>query len=124
MQEKTLYERIGGEAAVNAAVAKMYEKIMADAFLLPFFEGVDMKKQHRSQVAFVTVAFGGPHHYSGKGLRNAHRRLVEEKGLSDTHFDAVATHLTAAMRELGVAEELINEAIGIVATTRNDVLGR
>ncbi len=46
----TLYQRLGGEAAVNAAVDIFYEAIVADAELAPFFEGVDMAKQRRKQV--------------------------------------------------------------------------
>lgn len=123
MSSTSLYERIGGEAAVQATVDKLYEKILADRLLSPFFEHIDMKRLRNSQTAFVTFAFGGPNHYSGRGMRNAHAKAVES-GLSDAHFDAVAGHLTAAMAELGVSRPLIDEAIAIVATTRDDVLNR
>lgn len=118
-----LFERIGGEPAIIATVAKLYEKILNDDTLIPFFSGIDVKKLRRSQAGFVSMAFGGPNNYSGKGLRNAHARLVTE-GLSDMHFDAVAGHLQSSMEELGVAPELISEALAIVETTRDDVLGR
>jgi hypothetical protein len=52
---RTLYEKLGGEAAVEAAVSVFYGKIMADPLLVPFFEGVDMKKQARKQVGAVSV---------------------------------------------------------------------
>ena len=68
-------------------------------------------------------AFGGPDRYKGRDLRSAHAPLVA-RGLTDVHFDAVATHLASTLRELGVADALIDEALAIVATTRNDVLGR
>lgn len=121
-EQPSIYERIGGEEAVKATVVKLYEKILEDERLVPFFEDVDMDTLRRSQSAFITMALGGPHNYTGVGLRNAHRSLVEEKGLSDEHFDAVAEHLAAAMNELGVEQSMIEEAIAVVATTRNDVL--
>src|SRR5690606_28054137 len=53
----SLYEKIGGEAAVMAAVALFYEKVLADDVTKPFFEGLDMDKQTKKQIAFMTVAF-------------------------------------------------------------------
>jgi methyl-accepting chemotaxis protein len=42
---KTLFEKIGGKEAVNAAVDIFYEKVIADRKLKPFFDGVDMNRQ-------------------------------------------------------------------------------
>jgi hemoglobin len=119
----TLYQRIGGEAAVRQTVLKMYDKILADEALAPFFEHSDVERLRRSQADFVTYAFGGPNKYTGKSLRTAHQGAVSN-GLNDTHFDRVATHLADAMRELNVPKELIDEALAIVGSTRNDVLGK
>ena len=69
------------------------------------------------------MAFGGPNNYSGKDLTQAHAKLVKD-GLNDSHFDAVAGHLNATLQELGVAKDLIGEAMAIAAGTRDDVLGK
>ena len=123
MSEKSLYEQIGGDAAVNAAVDIFYRKVLADARINKFFEDVDMEKQAAKQKAFLTVAFGGPNKYSGKDMRDGHAHLVE-KGLNDSHFDAVMEHLGATLKELNVPDELIAKAAAIAESTRNDVLGR
>lgn len=107
-----------------AAVDIFYKKVLADEHTKPFFVGLDMDQQIRKQIAFMTVAFGGPDEYKGRDLRAAHAGLVKRRGLNDSHFDAVAQHLVATLNELGVAQPLIDEAIGIVATTRDSVLGR
>ncbi len=120
---KSLYERLGGEAAVAASVVRFYEKIMADATLAPFFDGLELPKQIDKQVAFMTMAFGGPNNYSGQDLRRVHAPLVR-RGLGNAHFDAVAGHLIATLQELGVSEALINEVVAIVGTTRADVLSQ
>ena len=122
--EKTLFERIGGMAAVDAAVDKMYDKILADPELTPFFEKLDMAKQRASQKAFVAMAFGGPTNYTGDDLTHAHARLVKYQGLNDKHFDLVAGHLKSALEELNVPVELVNEVLTVVGTTREAVLGR
>jgi hemoglobin len=120
---KSLFERIGGESAVKATVIKMYDKILDDVQLAPFFENIDVDRLRLSQSAFVTYAFGGPNHYTGKSLRAAHAGAVSH-GLSDAHFDRVAGHLKTAMEELNVPADLISEALAIVGSTRKDVLGQ
>ncbi len=119
--ERSLYERIGGQAAVSATVIKMYDKILSDEELAPFFENIDVERLRLSQSAFVTYAFGGPNNYNGKTMRAAHSNSVKH-GLNDRHFDLVAEHLKEAMKELGVGEAEIAEALAIVGSTRKDVL--
>jgi hemoglobin len=120
----TLFEKIGGADAVNAAVEKFYEKVLADDRIKHFFEGVDMDRQAKHQKRFFTYAFGGAPSYPGKAMRVAHKRLVEEMGLSDEHFDAVLENLGETLKELGVPDDLIGEAASIAESTRNDVLNR
>src|SRR5262245_16137190 len=107
----SLYERIGGEPAIMAAVDLFYAKVMQDEVTRPFFEGLDMNAQVQKQIAFMSRARGGPVEYHGRGLRTAHAKLVHEKGLSDVHFDAVATHLRTTLEELGVQKSLVDEAL-------------
>lgn len=119
----SLFERIGGEAAVNAAVDLFYRKVLADDRINAFFEGIDMDRQVAKQKAFLTMAFGGPSNYDGKAMRDGHAHLVA-RGLNDTHFDAVMEHLGATLTELGVPADAIAEAAAIAEGTRNDVLGK
>jgi len=120
---EALFDKIGGEAAVNAAVDIFYRKVLADDRINNFFEGVDMDAQAAKQKAFLTLAFGGPSNYSGKDMRDGHAHLVA-KGLNDSHFDAVMENLGATLEELKVPADLIGEAAAIAESTRNDVLGK
>ena len=124
MAQSSLYDRIGGEAAVMAAVDIFYKKVLANDVTRPFFDGLDIDAQTKKQVAFMTWAFGGPSQYRGRPLREAHRKLVDEKGLGDVHFAAVATSLDETLRELGVTPDLIAEALKIVGSVKNEVLNR
>ena len=110
----SLFEKIGDEDAVDAAVDKFYEKVLIDDRIKHFFENTDMAKQARHQKRFFAYALGGLPDYPGQSLRNAHKNLVDEFGLNDTHFDAVVENLGAALTELGVAADLIGEAAAIV----------
>ncbi len=119
----TLYNRLGGEAAVNAAVDIFYRKVLGDYRINRFFGTSDMDKQIAKQRSFLTMAFGGPNNYSGKDMRSAHSRLVD-MGLNEDHFNAVMEHLGATLTELKVPPALIAEAAAIAESTRGDVLGR
>jgi methyl-accepting chemotaxis protein len=119
----TLFERLGGEPAVDAVVDLFYRKILADDSISSFFDSADMDAQRSKQKAFLTMAFGGPNSYTGQDLRAAHAHLVDD-GLNDAHFDAVAGHLNATLKELGLPDELVGEVMTIAGSTREDVLGR
>ncbi len=101
--EVTLYERIGGEAAVRAAVDRFYERILADPELKGFFATVSMPRLKAHQLAFLSQVLGGPRQYSGASMRDAHSRLAIEQ----RHFDGVAVHLVETLRELNLPEEII-----------------
>ena len=120
----TLFEKLGGADAVDAAVDKFYVKVLADERIKDFFQGVDMKRQAGHQKRFLTYAFGGTPNYPGRSMRVAHQRLVAEHGLSDEHFDAVLENLASTLQDMGVPEELIAEAAAIAESTRDDVLNR
>lgn len=122
-QSASLFERIGGDAAVNAAVDVFYHKVLDDYRINRFFDKTDMAKQVEHLKAFMTVAFGGPNNYTGRSLREGHARLVK-MGLNDSHFDAVMEHLGATMQELNVPGELIAEAAALVESVRGEVLGK
>jgi len=116
----SVYEKIGGEAAVNAAVDIFYRKVLADDRINEFFDTVDMEAQHQKQKAFLTMAFGGPNSYTGKDMREAHKHMK----LNETHFNAVAENLVATLQELNVAQEYIDEIVAIALSVKDDVLNK
>jgi hemoglobin len=114
----SLYDDIGGSAAVNAAVDLFYEKVLADDRVKHFFVDVDMSDQRGKQRKFLAYAFGAPIKYDGKDLRSAHAGMK----LTEEHFNAIAEHLRATMKDLNVPGDLIDQAMEIVARTHDDVL--
>tara|TARA_R110002049_G_scaffold225521_1_gene397392 strand:+ start:16702 stop:17070 length:369 start_codon:yes stop_codon:yes gene_type:complete len=119
----TLFERIGGDAAVSAAVDIFYGKVISDEHINGFFEGVDMPKQMRKMKSFLSYAFGADTPFHGESMRVAHERLVKQ-GLSDSHFDAVKNHINTTLKELSVDQSIIDEVLDITESTRKDVLNR
>ena len=119
----SLYEQLGGQAAVNLAVDNFYRKVLTDDRVSHFFDGVDMDKQMAKQKAFLTMVFGGPNNYTGLDMRKGHAHLLK-MGLNDSHVDTIIDLLGQTLNELGVADNLIQQVAALAETTRADVLGK
>ncbi len=119
-ENASLFNRIGGERAILLAVNTFHEKVSKDADVGHFFTDLDLDKLAKKQVAFMSMAFGGPVSDDVRGLAESHADL----DLTDHHFDIVVKHLSDTLVEIGVAPDLHDEAIAIVESTRNAVLGR
>ena len=122
----TLFDKLGGAAAVDLAVDKFYQRVLQDDRIKHFFADEDMVKHRAHQKAFLTYAFGGTDKYDGRYMREAHKELVEKQGLSSEHFDAVAEDLMETLKEMGVPAELLDQVAAIAAAPQHkrDVLNQ
>lgn len=118
----SLYERLGGEAAVEAAVVLFYDKLQGEPELAPFFRGFNLRDQLVRHVAFMTRAFGGDLGHA-VNLGAAHKALVG-RGLADRHVDIFIRIVGEVLAELGVSEADAAEVRARLEASRGDVLGR
>ena len=119
-REDSLYQKLGGKAAIDAVVDAFYVKVLADKRVKDFFADVSMDKQRRKQKEFLSFAFGGPLPWTGKDMRKAH----EGMGLTEEHFNAIAENLVGTLKDFKVKQELIDQVVAIAVSTKDDVLGR
>jgi hemoglobin len=114
----SVYEAIGGRAALTAAVDRFYGRLLADPALAPFFPA-GVGARHRAYVVTILgEALGGPERYRGPDIAGAHHGL----GVSDAHFERAAAHLAAVLDELAVPRHLADRIVGIVAGLRSAVV--
>ena len=118
MQQLSIYETLGGQPAVEAAVDRFYARVLADPLLAPFFADTDLERLAAHQRAFLAMALRGPDQYHGRSMRAAH----VGRGITDEHFDRVAHHLAATLAELGVSEELSRQILGGIAPLRAEIV--
>jgi hemoglobin len=118
VREISIYEAIGGRAALTAAVDNFYGRLLADPEIARLFpDGVGPR--HRAFVVTVLgEALGGRERYRGPDLAAAHRGL----GISDAQFDRAAAHLAGTLDELRVPRDLADRIVGIVAELRPAVV--
>jgi hemoglobin len=117
-QVYSVYEVIGGRAALAATVDGFFERLLADPALCPFFPG-GVPAVHRAYiVTIIGEALGGRERYQGPDIALAHRGL----GASDALFGRAAAHLDATLEGLGVPRHLTDHIVGIVAGLRPAVV--
>jgi hemoglobin len=112
------YNRIGGAAAVKAAVELFYDRVLADAELAGYFADVDMVGQRRHLALMLTVVLGGPNEYSGRDLASAHQPL----NIPVAHYVKVGDHLTATLTQLGVPDDIIVHVQAVLAQVQDQVV--
>lgn len=120
VDSNSIYARLGGHEAIDAAVDLFYEKMLADERVAFFFEDVNMNAQIRKQKEFLSAAFGGPEPWKGEDMRTAHKNL----DLRPEDFQAVAENLQSTLVELKVEEALVQEIMALVGSLKDDVLNR
>ena len=118
----SLYQELGGAAAIEAALDLFYVKVMDDEKLRGFFDPKRIDALKSKQKAFLTMAFGGPNEYEGRDLRSAHA-AARTNGLDATVFEKYMGLFRTTLRELGVPEEKIDVVMGIAYSGKSDVIG-
>ena len=118
MTTTTIYDAIGGKAAVAAAVDGLYDRILADEALNHWFANTEMRRQKAHMRAFVAVALGGPEVYKGRDMGAAHAGM----GITDDAFDRVVGHLVDTLTSLGVDGDTIATIGGALAPLRPAVV--
>lgn len=98
-----IYQEAGGAPGIEAAVNVLYARVLADAELAPYFDGVDLDRLKSHQRQFLGVAFGGPELYRGRDLEVAHAGL----GITEASFDRLVDHLAHALEDLGLAHAAV-----------------
>ncbi|MBO4271065.1 group I truncated hemoglobin [Microbispora triticiradicis] len=114
----SIFDQIGGSAAVSAVVDEFYQRVVADPMLRGYFADVDMDKLKAHQRSFVAAALGGPQEYRGRSMDVAHAGL----GITAEEFDQVVVHLAGALESCGVDGETIGAIAGALAPLKEQVV--
>lgn len=115
----TLYDDIGGEQALQKAVRGFYTRVLDDPRLTGYFDGIDVVRLGRSQVAVFASALGA------RGSRPRRRSGDHAgRGIDHAEFDLVICHLADALRAAGVPDELMTDVLLTIAPLARDLVGQ
>lgn len=116
----SLYQRLGGGAAITAVVDTFVANVAADPRINAFFGGVDIPNLKRLLVEQIASATGGPERYTGRSMREAHRGM----GLTNAHFDALVEDLVRALDAFRVPAAEKNELVTALGGMRREIVGQ
>jgi len=117
-QDSSLYERIGGEKAIDSMVVSCYERVLQDPELAPFFLDTPIDKLRHMQKEFFSSALGGPIRYTGRPVLHAHQGL----GITRHHFQRFAEHLLDTLGGFPLSDQDRYDIIARVNTYQDDVV--
>ncbi|HEY1104787.1 MAG TPA: group 1 truncated hemoglobin [Agromyces sp.] len=117
-EAKTLYQQLGEGPGIASVVDRLYELIMADETLSPYFVETRLSQQKGHMAMFLAAATGGPNGYKGLDLDAAHAG----RGITDADFDNVIGHAATALTEAGVDAETIGQVAGALMPLRAQVV--
>lgn len=105
-----LYSKYGNRVT-TATTEILYDRILADPQLAPFFEGVDIDRLREHMSDILSMIIGGPDLYQGRDLKEAHAAYK----IRMDDFNRVAAHLAASLSIAGVEDEDVTKIMAEVA---------
>ena len=100
----SLYAQLGGKVNIAVIVGRLYEKILADRDLRPFFARANMPAIKHREVQFLTHALGGPSDARNRETQPAYASLLREP----RHVERAATHLAVILGEMSFSPDVVD----------------
>lgn len=114
----TLYQQLGGQPAVVAAVDKFVANVAADPRINRFFAHTNIPHLKASLVDQICQATGGPCVYNGPPMRVVHHGMH----VTDADFNALVEDLVAALNALNVPPPLQQQLLSILGPLKADIV--
>ena len=118
VQEKSLYERLGGEAAINAVVDDFAARVLADARVNQKFAKSDPARLVFHLKEFVCQATGGPCKYTGNSMPKAHHNMKVTEG----EFKALVEDLVMTLDKFNVPSKEKGELLAALAPLQGQIV--
>ena len=119
-QEKSLYERLGGKAAITAVVDDFVGRVAADNRINSFFATTDIPRFKMNLVNQICEASGGPCKYTGRDMKTTHHGM----GITNAQFDALVGDPVATLDKFKVPEKEKSELLSVLGPMRKDIVER
>jgi hemoglobin len=121
--ERPLYERLGGQPAMEAVANGLVDRILADNRVNKWFahaaESTENAQAYKAKLAiFICAGVGGPCKYTGLDMVAAHKG----RAVTSEAFDAVAQDLVAQLDQLKVPEKEKHEVMEIIGSLKPSIV--
>lgn len=122
-KKDSLYNRLGGKAAITAVVDEFVKNCATDARINGFFKATaaDPKRLaafKTNLVDQICEASGGPCKYKGKSMKESHKGM----GVKSADFDALVEDLVKALDKFKVGEKEKGELLAVLGPMKKDIV--
>ncbi len=104
---QTLYDQLGGFAAVRKLVSDFYDRVLDEEDLVPFFHDTEMANLIDHQTKFWATLLGGPASYTDEQLHKIHA----SRGIQGRHFDLMVDLAKETLEDGDIDEQQIASII-------------
>ncbi len=118
MKTKSLYDRLGGKAAIQAVVDDFVGNVAADTRINKFFAKTNLPRLKQRLVEQICQGTGGPCKYKGRSMKTAHRGM----GVSGADFGALVDDLKLSLDKFQVPQREQGELLAILAPMKKDIV--
>ncbi len=116
----TLYERLGGQPAINAVVDDFVANVAADQRINRFFANANVPRLKRLLAEQICAGAGGPCTYTGQNMKTVHAGM----GVGDQDFNALVEDLIKSLDKYKVPTKEQQELLALLGPMRKDIVTR
>lgn len=113
-----LYRDLGGREAIQAFTNDFYDRMLQDARIARYFDGINVKHLKRVLADYFCVLAGGPCSYDGVSMKNAHAHLRIDRAA----FNALVENLQWAMDAAQIPFATQNQLLARMAFFHRDII--
>jgi hemoglobin len=114
----TLFERLGGRAAITAVVDDFVARCADDGRINAKFARTDIARLKEKLVEQISAAAGGKVQYTGRSMSDTHRGMQVTAG----EFDALVEDLVATLDKFNVGQAAQTQLLGVLGPLRGDIV--
>ncbi|MFZ3014668.1 MAG: group 1 truncated hemoglobin [Nitrospira sp.] len=116
--DASLYDRLGGQGAIQAVVTKFISNVGGDKRINSYFATTDLKKLNKLLVEQVCAASGGPCTYSGRDMKTTHKGMK----VTTAAFNALVEDLVSALDTFNVPAKEKGELLSVLGPMNKDIV--
>ena len=121
MNQRSLYERLGGYDGITAFANDLLPRLQGDSQLGRFWEnrgddGIAREKQ--LLIDYLCSSAGGPVYYTGRDMKVSHKGMK----ISESDWAIFLDHAGATMKALQVPQQECDEIVEFVLSLKNEIV--
>ena len=121
MNNKSLYDRLGGYDAINAFANDLLPRLQNDSQLGRFWvnrgdDGIAREKQ--LLIDYLCASTAGPMIYTGRDMKMTHKGMK----ISESDWSLFLGHAGETIKSLQIPERESNEVVAFVLSLKDDIV--